>query len=70
MAAWGYRANHFTVNINRLKDFDTIQQVQGIRVLIVNRQLSSVSRMASGMSKRMMNGPTVPGGMKARARFT
>ena len=27
MAAWGYRANHFTVNINRLKDFDTIQQV-------------------------------------------
>lgn len=27
MAAWGYRANHFTVNINRLKNFDTIQQV-------------------------------------------
>jgi len=27
MAAWGYRANHFTVNINRLKQFDTIQQV-------------------------------------------
>ncbi|WP_323888228.1 DUF1338 domain-containing protein [Aeromonas veronii] len=27
MAAWGYRANHFTVNINKLKDFDTIHQV-------------------------------------------
>lgn len=29
MAAWGYRANHFTVNINQLKEFDTIQQVNG-----------------------------------------
>ncbi|MBS4686509.1 DUF1338 domain-containing protein [Aeromonas sobria] len=29
MAAWGYRANHFTVNINKLKDFDTIHQVNG-----------------------------------------
>jgi hypothetical protein len=27
MAAWGYRANHFTVNINRLADFETIEQV-------------------------------------------
>ena len=27
MAAWGYRANHFTVNINRLSDFETIEQV-------------------------------------------
>lgn len=27
MAAWGYRANHFTVNINLLTQFDTIEQV-------------------------------------------
>jgi hypothetical protein len=27
MAAWGYRANHFTVSINHLKQFDTIQDV-------------------------------------------
>jgi hypothetical protein len=27
MAAWGYRANHFTVSINHLKQFDTIQEV-------------------------------------------
>ncbi|ENY73128.1 hypothetical protein G114_04163 [Aeromonas diversa CDC 2478-85] len=27
MAAWGYRANHFTVSINRLRDFDTIEAV-------------------------------------------
>lgn len=26
-AAWGYRANHFTVSINALKDFDTIEAV-------------------------------------------
>lgn len=27
MAAWGFRANHFTVSINHLKQFETIQQV-------------------------------------------
>lgn len=27
MAAWGYRANHFTVSINDLENFSTIQQV-------------------------------------------
>ena len=27
MAAWGYHYNHFTVNISRLADFDTIEQV-------------------------------------------
>ncbi|WP_105254623.1 DUF1338 domain-containing protein [Pseudoalteromonas sp. T1lg75] len=27
MAAWGYRANHFTVSINHLAQFDTIEQV-------------------------------------------
>ena len=27
MAAWGFRANHFTVSINHLSDFHTIQQV-------------------------------------------
>ncbi|MCS3455058.1 hypothetical protein M2366_001125 [Aeromonas sp. BIGb0405] len=27
MAAWGYRANHFTVSINRLAEFDTIEAV-------------------------------------------
>ncbi|ATC97099.1 DUF1338 domain-containing protein [Pseudoalteromonas tunicata] len=27
MAAWGYRANHFTVNINELKNFETIESV-------------------------------------------
>lgn len=27
MAAWGYRANHFTVNINLLTQFETIQEV-------------------------------------------
>lgn len=27
VAAWGYRANHFTVSINHLKDFDSIEQV-------------------------------------------
>lgn len=27
MAAWGYRANHFTVNINLLTQFETIEQV-------------------------------------------
>ena len=26
-AAWGYRANHFTVNINNLEHFDTIEAV-------------------------------------------
>ncbi|MDO6718759.1 DUF1338 domain-containing protein [Psychrosphaera sp. 1_MG-2023] len=26
-AAWGYRANHFTVNVNTLKDFDTLESV-------------------------------------------
>jgi len=26
-AAWGYRANHFTVSINHLKYFDTIEEV-------------------------------------------
>ncbi|PJG58518.1 DUF1338 domain-containing protein [Aeromonas cavernicola] len=27
VAAWGYRANHFTVNINTLPNFDTLHQV-------------------------------------------
>ena len=27
MSAWGYRANHFTVSINHLAQFDTIEQV-------------------------------------------
>jgi len=27
MAAWGYRANHFTVSINHLKNFDNIESV-------------------------------------------
>lgn len=27
LAAWGYRANHFTVSINHLTDFDTIEAV-------------------------------------------
>jgi len=27
MAAWGYRANHFTVSINHLANFDTIEAV-------------------------------------------
>lgn len=27
MAAWGYRANHFTVSINHLADFETIEAV-------------------------------------------
>lgn len=27
MAAWGYRANHFTVSINALSQFETIEQV-------------------------------------------
>ena len=27
MSAWGYRANHFTVSINHLENFDTIEQV-------------------------------------------
>lgn len=27
MAAWGYRANHFTVSINRLRDFASIESV-------------------------------------------
>jgi phosphoglycolate phosphatase-like HAD superfamily hydrolase len=27
LAAWGYRANHFTVSINHLKDYDNIAQV-------------------------------------------
>lgn len=27
MAAWGYRANHFTVSINHLENFDTIEAV-------------------------------------------
>ena len=27
VAAWGYRANHFTVSINHLRDFDSIEAV-------------------------------------------
>lgn len=27
VAAWGYRANHFTVNVNDLQSFDTLEQV-------------------------------------------
>ncbi len=27
MSAWGYRANHFTVNINHLENFDNIESV-------------------------------------------
>jgi len=27
LAAWGYRANHFTVSINHLKDYDCIEKV-------------------------------------------
>ncbi len=27
VAAWGYRANHFTVSINHLEDYDCIQEV-------------------------------------------
>lgn len=27
LAAWGYRANHFTVSINHLEDFDCIEQL-------------------------------------------
>ncbi|WP_371374412.1 DUF1338 domain-containing protein [Thalassotalea aquiviva] len=27
LAAWGYRANHFTVSINHLNDYDSIEQV-------------------------------------------
>ncbi len=27
MAAWGYRANHFTVSINHLENFDDIESV-------------------------------------------
>ena len=27
MAAWGYRANHFTVSVNLLTQFETIQEV-------------------------------------------
>lgn len=26
-AAWGYRANHFTVNVNQLKNFETLESV-------------------------------------------
>ncbi|RKF21330.1 DUF1338 domain-containing protein [Alginatibacterium sediminis] len=26
-AAWGYRANHFTVNVNQLPNFDSLEQV-------------------------------------------
>lgn len=27
VAAWGYRANHFTVSVNQLDDFDSVEQV-------------------------------------------
>ena len=27
VSAWGYRANHFTVSVNDLQSFDTLQQV-------------------------------------------
>lgn len=27
MAAWGYRANHFTVSVNQLKNFKTLEEV-------------------------------------------
>jgi len=30
MAAWGYRANHFTVSINHLKNFDDIEEVNNV----------------------------------------
>ncbi|UDL05159.1 DUF1338 domain-containing protein [Marinobacter sp. CA1] len=30
MAAWGYRANHFTVNINELARFDSVAEVNAV----------------------------------------
>ncbi len=51
MAAWGYRANHFTVNINRLKDFDTIQQV--------NTALKAAGFVLNGVGGEVKGDPQV-----------